>query len=101
MKSKCRNIEHYTKFTVSVGVGGRVEEISELPDSYRQAHRALSHHLFTEGNAAIMYNDIHQSGSQEPLALEYKDELLLALRSGNVDISTTTIPIPILTNVPS
>lgn len=79
----CRNIERYTKFTVSVGVGGRVEEISGLPDSYRQAHRALSHHLFTEGNAAIMYDDIHQSGSQEPLALEYKDELLLALRSGN------------------
>ncbi|KOR89484.1 response regulator [Paenibacillus solani] len=87
----CRNIEHYTKFTVSVGVGGRVEEISELPDSYRQAHRALSHHLFTEGNAAIMYNDIHQSGSQEPLALEYKDELLLALRSGNVDRTNTIL----------
>lgn len=80
----CRNMERYTKFTVSVGVGGRVEEISGLPDSYRQAHRALSHHLFTEGNAAIMYDDILQSGSQEPLALEYKDELLLALRSGNV-----------------
>ncbi|MGG3312294.1 response regulator [Paenibacillus lautus] len=79
----CRNMERYTKFTVSVGVGGRVEEISGLPDSYRQAHRALSHHLFTEGNAAIMYDDILQSGSQEPLALEYKDELLLALRSGN------------------
>lgn len=79
----CRNIERYTKFTVSVGVGGRVAEISELPDSYRQAQQALSHHLFTEGNTAIMYDDIHQSGSQEPLALEYKDELLLALRSGN------------------
>ncbi|WP_339289975.1 response regulator [Paenibacillus sp. FSL W8-0187] len=79
----CRNMERYTKFTVSVGVGGRVEEISGLPDSYRQAHRALSHHLFTEGNAAIMYDDFLQSGSQEPLALEYKDELLLALRSGN------------------
>jgi two-component system response regulator YesN len=80
----CRNIERYTKFTVSIGGGGRVEQISELPDSFRQAQRALSHHLFTEGNAAIMYDDIHQSGSQEPLALEYKDELLLALRSGNV-----------------
>ncbi|KWX85387.1 AraC family transcriptional regulator [Paenibacillus riograndensis] len=79
----CRKIERYTKFTVSVGVGGRVEETSELPDSYRQAHRALAHHLFTEGNAAIMYDDLHQTGSQEPLALEYKDELLLALRSGN------------------
>ncbi|THF77801.1 response regulator [Cohnella fermenti] len=80
----CRNIERYTKFTVSIGGGGRVEEISELPDSYRQAQRALSHHLFTEGNAAIMVDDIRQSGSQEPLALEHKDELLLALRSGNV-----------------
>jgi len=80
----CRNIDRYTKFTVSIGGGGRVEEISELPDSFRQAQRALSYHLFTEGNAAIMYDDIRQSGSQEPLALEYKDELLLALRSGNV-----------------
>ncbi|MHA7964758.1 helix-turn-helix domain-containing protein [Paenibacillus sp. CAU 1782] len=79
----CRNIERYTKFTISVGVGSRVSEISELPDSYRQAQQALSHHLFTEGNTAILYDDIHQSGSQEPLALEYKDELLLALRSGN------------------
>lgn len=79
----CRNIERYTKFTISVGVGSRVSEISELPDSYRQAQQALSHHLFTEGNTAILYDDIHQSGSQEPLALEYKCELLLALRSGN------------------
>ncbi|UQZ35626.1 DNA-binding response regulator [Paenibacillus sp. PK3_47] len=79
----CRNIERYTKFTVSIGVGGRVTQTSELPDSYRQANRALAYHLFTEGNAAIMYDDIPQTGSQEPLALEYKDELLLALRSGN------------------
>ncbi|WP_051052245.1 response regulator, partial [Paenibacillus sonchi] len=87
----CRNIERYTKFTVSVGVGGRVEETSELPDSYRQAHRALAHHLFTEGNAAIMYDDLHQTGSQEPLALEYKDELLLALRSGNAGRTGTIL----------
>lgn len=79
----CRNIERYTKFTVSVGVGGRVEETSELPDSYLQANRALAYHLFTEGNAAIRYDDILPAGSQEPLSLEYKDELLLALRSGN------------------
>lgn len=93
----CRNIERYTKFTVSVGVGGRVEETSELPDSYLQANRALAYHLFTEGNAAIRYDDILPAGSQEPLSLEYKDELLLALRSGNTgkaaaileDISTS------------
>lgn len=79
----CRNIERFTKFTVSVGVGGRVTETSELPDSYLQANRALAYHLFTEGNAAIRYDDIFQTGSQEPLSLEYKDELLMALRSGN------------------
>lgn len=87
----CRNIEQYTKFTVSVGVGGRVEEVSELPESYRQALRALSHHLFTEGNAAIGYSDIQPGDSQEPLALEYKDELLLALRSGNAGRTGTIL----------
>ncbi|WP_438347957.1 response regulator [Paenibacillus sp. FA6] len=79
----CRNIERYTKFTVSVGVGGRVEQTSELPDSYRQADRALAYHLFTEGNTAIAYDELPMTGRQEPFALEYKDELLLALRSGN------------------
>lgn len=80
----CRNIERYTKFTVSVGVGGRVERTSELPDSYRQADRALAYHLFTEGNTAIAYDELPIAGMQEPFALEYKDEMLLALRSGNV-----------------
>lgn len=82
-ESCCRNIETYSKYTVSIGVGGRVEETSELPDSYRQALHALAYHLYTEGNAAILYSDLPQAGTQLPLALEHKDELLLALRSGN------------------
>lgn len=79
----CRNIERYTKFTVSIGVGGTVEQTSELPDSYREADRALVYHLFTEGNAAIGFGDIPETGSQSPLTLERRDELVLALRSGN------------------
>ncbi|WP_020617693.1 response regulator [Paenibacillus daejeonensis] len=89
----CRNIEHYTKFTVSIGVGGSVAELSELPDSYRQAQRALSHHLFTEGNAAVRYEDVYPVASQKPLALEYKDELLMAIRSGNTDRTTTILSV--------
>lgn len=81
----CKNIERYTKFTVSIGVGGRVEEITELPDSYRQADRALTYHLFTEGNGAIGYEEIPKTDQQAPMALERKDELLLALRSGSGD----------------
>ncbi|WP_373230049.1 response regulator [Cohnella sp.] len=81
----CKNIERYTKFTVSVGVGGRVEEISELPNSYRQADRALTYHLFTGGNGAISYEELPKTDLQAPLSLERKDELLLVLRSGNGD----------------
>ncbi len=79
----CSHMERYTKFTVSIGIGGRVETISELPDSYRQADRALAHHLFTDGNGAIGFDELPQADRQPPLALERKDELLLSLRSGN------------------
>ncbi|SDE19693.1 two-component system, response regulator YesN [Paenibacillus sp. UNCCL117] len=79
----CRNIEAFTKFTVSVGVGGRAESVAELPDSYRQADRALAYHLFTEGNGAIGYDELPRSDKQSPVALEGKEEVLLALRAGN------------------
>ncbi|MGG6310207.1 response regulator [Paenibacillus macerans] len=79
----CRNIEKYTPFTVSIGVSGQVGQTSELPDAYREADRALAYHIFSEGNAAIGVRDLPETGSQPPLSLEQKDELLLALRSGN------------------
>ncbi|NHN31660.1 response regulator [Paenibacillus agricola] len=90
-ESCCRNIEQFTKFTVSIGVGGRVEQVSELPDSYRQANQALTYHLFTEGNGAIGYEEIPKTDRQAPLALDRKDELLLALRSGNSDRATSIL----------
>lgn len=81
----CKNVERYTKFTVSVGVGGRVEEVCDLPLSMRQADRALTYHLYTEGNGAISYDELPKLESQAPLGLEQKEELLLALRSGNAE----------------
>nr|WP_155606151.1 response regulator [Paenibacillus timonensis] len=84
-ESCCRNIEKYTKYTVSIGVSGTVGQIHQLPDAYREAERALAYHIFSEGNAAIGIGDLPETGSQSPLSLERKDELLLALRTGNGD----------------
>ncbi|WP_284646194.1 response regulator transcription factor [Paenibacillus silviterrae] len=81
----CKNIESFTKFTVSIGVGGRAESVAELPDSYKQADQALNYHLFTGGNGAISYDEIPRSNKQGPVSLEGKEEVLLALRSGNGD----------------
>lgn len=79
----CKNIESFTKFTVSIGVGGRAASVAELPDSYQQAEQALTYHLFTGGNGAISYEEIPTSNKQAPVSLEGKDEILLALRSGS------------------
>ncbi|MGG1515447.1 helix-turn-helix domain-containing protein [Paenibacillus oryzisoli] len=79
----CKNIESFTKFTVSIGVGGRAESVAELTDSYKQADQALSYHLFTGGNGAINYDEIPRTNKQVPLSLDGKEEVLLALRSGN------------------
>ncbi|WP_027085707.1 response regulator transcription factor [Cohnella panacarvi] len=79
----CQNIARFTKFTVSIGVGGTVEHVHELPDSYRQAERALAYHLFTGGNGAVGYDAVAKTGGQEPVGFDGKEELLLVLRSGN------------------
>ena len=79
----CKNIERFTKFTVSVGVGGNVKDIGGLPESYVQAVQALACHMFTDGNGVLGYSQMPRTDRQAPLALEQKDELLLMLRSGN------------------
>jgi len=81
----CEHIAQYSKFTVSIGVGGISERVSGLPESCRQAEWALAHHLYTSGNSVIAYSDVDHSRQPAPISLEHKDELLLALRSGNSD----------------
>src|SRR5690606_28864046 len=79
------HFEQYSKFTISVGVGGLAETVSGLPESSRQAEWALAHHLYTSGNGVIGYSDVVQADRTVTLPLDFKDELLLALRSGNGD----------------
>ncbi|RXZ81049.1 response regulator [Paenibacillaceae bacterium] len=86
MAERCRNhIGQYTKFTISIGVGGLAESVSSLPESRRQAEWALAYHLYTDSNSVIQYADVVHADQPEVVTLDYKDELLLALRSGNGD----------------
>lgn len=79
----CRNIREFTKFTVSIGIGGVAERLMQLPQSCRQAEWAMQHHLFTEGDSVISYHEISHTGMPVPQMLQQRDELLLALQSGN------------------
>lgn len=79
----CRHIAAYTRFTISIGVGDIAESIDELPRSYRQAQTAIAHHLYTEGNAVMSYQDTLNREVPLQLAGDLKEELMLALRSGN------------------
>ncbi len=92
MAEKCRNhIRQYTNFTVSIGVGGIAARISGLPESRRQAERSLAHHLYTSGDSVIAYDDIIHIDQPPIVSLDYKDELLLALRSGNGDKAASVL----------
>lgn len=84
MAELCRvHIAEYTKFTVSIGVGGVAFGVSGLPESRRQAEWALAHHLYAPGNSVIAYEDVLKKDKPPVIALDFKDELLLAIRSGN------------------
>ncbi|MEK4439297.1 response regulator [Paenibacillus sp. FSL K6-2862] len=85
MAESCRlNIEQYTRNTVSVGVGGVVERISDLPDSFEQAMSALSYHFYTEGNSVVVYADIERTDPMLPrYSPDLEQEMLHSLRSGN------------------
>lgn len=87
----CQNIERFTKFTVSVGIGEEVDEVHQLPDAYRQAETALAYHLFTDGNGAIGYGNLPKTDRQEPILLEHQKELLLVLRSGNGELAASLL----------
>lgn len=84
MAERCReHIAEYTSFTVSVGVGGIAAGVSGLPESHRQAEWALAHHLYATGNSVIAYEDVVRTDRPSAITLDFKDELLLAIRSGN------------------
>jgi two-component system response regulator YesN len=85
----CRlNIEQYTRFTVSIGVGLEVAGIQDLPASYQQALTSLSYHFYTEGNGVFSYTNIPRKSRGVPnYSFSKEQEFLFALRSGNSEKS--------------
>jgi two-component system, response regulator YesN len=86
MAELCReNINKYSKFTVSLGIGEEVRHIHEISYSYSQAQTALSYIFYSGGNSVFSYRNV------KPLyetlaryAAEKEKELFNALRSGNL-----------------
>lgn len=88
----CANIERYTKFTVSIGVGGMAENIGGFPDSYRQACTALSYHFYTGGNAVFHYAAIGRKDTTRPsYSFKAEEKLVFALQSGNAPMVLDTL----------
>ncbi|WP_159885038.1 response regulator [Paenibacillus puerhi] len=89
----CReHIARYTKFTVSIGQGRTADDVSGLPEAFREALFALSYQFYASGNVALLYDDV--AGSSGPLPRYSKDkeqELAMWLRSGNAAQSTSLL----------
>ncbi len=85
MTEECRaNIERYTKFTISIGVGNAVKFIHQLPEAFDQARIALSYHFYTEGNGVVTFSETTSKERIEPrFTPEHEQNLQLALKRGN------------------
>ncbi|MHA6531816.1 response regulator [Paenibacillus sp. BAC0078] len=86
LAEKCReNVRRHTYQTVSIGLGGEVEEAGHLSASYAQAMSALAHTFLTGGNSVYRYVE----GTDEDAAMprysyDKEKELLYCLRSANL-----------------
>lgn len=81
----CReNINKYSKFTISLGIGGEVRYIHEIYYSYTQAQTALSYNFYTGGNSVYSHRDVRPLPEAVPrYSAEKEKELFYCLRSGN------------------
>ncbi|MCR2805734.1 response regulator [Paenibacillus soyae] len=87
----CANIARFTKFTVSIGVGGQAVSLSDLSESYRQSREALSYHFYSGGNAVLHYDEVPRTGPSQPVySFKLEETLVFALQSGNRDMVRET-----------
>jgi two-component system response regulator YesN len=83
---RCRgNVNAYTRYTVSIGLGGAAADMEGIPLSYEQAIAALSYHFYTGGNGVFVYDDICRFDRNILPAYSHEEEqeLSLVIRSGN------------------
>ncbi|WP_339308099.1 response regulator [Paenibacillus sp. FSL R5-0519] len=80
----CReNVERYTRYSISIGVGTKVEHIHQLPITYQQAMYALSYNFYTGGNSVFAYPSYADNhATYVKFSSEKERELVYLLRSG-------------------
>ncbi|WP_342563499.1 response regulator [Paenibacillus sp. FSL R7-0345] len=86
LAEKCReNVCRHTYQTVSIGLGGDVEEAGQLSVSYAQAMSALTNTFLTGGNSVYRYVESPEADAALPrYSYDKEKELLYCLRSANL-----------------
>lgn len=86
LAEKCReNVHRYTYQTVSIGLGGEVEEVGQLSASYAQALSALANTFLNGGNSVYTYvEDAVVNAVLPRYSYDKEKELLYCLRSANL-----------------
>ncbi|WP_256700646.1 response regulator [Paenibacillus sp. P46E] len=86
LAEKCReNVRRHTYQTVSIGLGGEVEDAGQLSSSYAQALSALANTFFTGGNSVYRYAEGTEPDAVLPrYSYDKEKELLYCLRSANL-----------------
>ncbi|GGA04201.1 hypothetical protein GCM10008018_57670 [Paenibacillus marchantiophytorum] len=84
---QCReNVEKYSRYTVSLGLGEEVLAIHQISYSYEQALSALSYSFYTGGNTVYSYQNMSTEHETAPrYSPEKEKELFYCLRSGNMN----------------
>ncbi|WP_459967577.1 response regulator [Paenibacillus sp. JCM 10914] len=87
-----KNIHHYLKLFVTIGVGSRVRDLSELKLSYQDALLALDYRLVLGAEKVIYIDDVEQP-RQEGIRLdELKEQTLIrSLKLGTEEELTNSI----------
>ncbi|NQX68318.1 response regulator [Paenibacillus alba] len=86
ISEQCReNVEKYSRYTISLGLGEEVTAIHQISHSYAQALAALSYNFYTGGNTVYSYRDMSPVQQTAPrYSPEKEKELFYCLRSGNL-----------------
>ncbi|UQZ34011.1 DNA-binding response regulator [Paenibacillus sp. PK3_47] len=86
LAERCReNVRKHTYQTVSIGLGGQVEEAGQLAVSYAQALSALANTFLTGGNSVYRYIEGTEGDAALPrYSYDKEKELLYCLRSANL-----------------
>ncbi|QYR20309.1 response regulator [Paenibacillus sp. sptzw28] len=79
-----KNVERYTRHTISIGVGTEIAHPRLVNESYQQAEKAIAYKFYSGGNSVIYFNGLRKLSSTAPRFKPDKEkELFYAIRCGN------------------